>query len=315
MKYIKLNNDSLMPIIGLGTWKSNSGEVYQAIRWAIKLGYRQIDCAPVYGNEKEIGQAIHDAIKEGDIKRSDLFITSKLWNNAHAKDSVIPALKQTLEDLQLEYLDLYLMHWPVAQKRDVLMPAKDEDMISLKDLPLEVTWSAMEEAYNSGLVKAIGVSNFNAKKLEALKQKAEILPCVNQVEHHPLLQQNDLMDYCSKNMIVVTAYSPLGSMDRDASMKHANEPVLLENEVIKEISKRLKVTPAQVLLAWSMSKGIIVIPKSVHQDRISENFAAQAIELDSADVKKIDDLDKNYRYLQGEVFVLGDYTLENIWEN
>lgn len=314
MKYVRLNNDSLMPIIGLGTWKSSTGEVYQAIRWAIKLGYRQIDCAPIYGNEKEVGQAIHDAIKEGDIKRNDLFVTSKLWNNAHAKEAVIPALKQTLVDLQLEYLDLYLMHWPVAQKEDVLMPSKAEDMISLKKIPLEVTWAGMEDAYNQGLVKSIGVSNFNAKKLENLKQKAEVMPSVNQIEHHPLLQQNDLIDYCKKNMITITAYSPLGSMDRDASLKHANEPVLLENAVIKEISERLKVSPAQILLAWSMNKDIVVIPKSVHQNHINENFAAQAVELDDADMKKIDALDKNYRYLQGEVFVLGDYTLENIWE-
>lgn len=313
MKELSLNNDYKMPMVGLGTWKSAPGAVYQAIRWAIKLGYKHIDCAPVYGNQKEVGQALHDAVAEGDIKRKDLFITSKLWNDSHKPEDVIPALKETLADLQLEYLDLFLIHWPVAQKKGVGLPSKAEDLISLKDLPIEMTWKAMENAQKEGLVYSIGVSNFGIKKLQSLIEKAEILPAVNQVECHPLLQQKELLGFCEKNMIALTAYSPLGSMDRTEAMKHANEPIVLENPVILEIAKRLKATPAQILLAWELQRNVIVIPKSIHQDRIKENFAAQAIELDSEDIKRIAALDVGYRYVDGASFIYGDYTIENIF--
>lgn len=307
MKYVKLNTETEMPIIGLGTWKAKPGEVYQAIRWAIKLGYRHIDCAPIYGNEKEIGQALHDAMAEGDIKREDLFVTSKLWNDSHAKEDVLPALEQTLKDLQLEYLDLYLMHWPVAQKKGVAMPESEEDMISLNDLPLEETWAGMEEAQMKGLAKAIGVSNFGKENLEKLIDKAEIAPSVNQIENHPLLQQNELIDFCQKNMIAVTAYAPLGSGS------HQGEMNLMENEVIKEIAERLQATPAQVMLAWQVNRGVVSIPKSIHNDRIKENFAAQNFELDDEDMKKIASLDKNYRFIDGSTFAKGDYTVESIF--
>ncbi len=295
MKTITLNTDAQMPIIGLGTFLSSPGEVYQAVRWAIKLGYKHIDCASVYGNQSEIGQALHDAFAEGDAKREELFITSKLWNDSHAIEDVRPALEQTLKDLQLEYLDLYLMHWPVAQRKGTVMPQESEDWIPLEEIPLWTTWSAMEKLYNDGLCKAIGVSNFNTENLANLIKKTQVVPAVNQVESHPLLTQTDLLEFCRKNNIAMTAYAPLGGQKSDGS--------LLENPTVMAIAQRLQCTPAQVLLAWQMQRGVIVIPKSTHEERIRENYASLVVELDAADITVLAGLNEDYRFFDGKSFM------------
>ena len=313
MKYAKLNMEAKIPLIGLGTWKSSAGEVYSAVRWALKLGYTHFDCASIYGNQAEIGQAFHDAFNEDNLKREDLFITSKLWNDSHAPEDVLPALKQTLHDLQCDYLDLWLMHWPIAQRKNTDTPTSETDIIPLSELPLEVTWAEMEKAYNSGLVKAIGVSNFGVKNLQRLLDNGSIAPAVNQVECHPYLQQTELLDFCSKNLSTLTAYSSLGSSDRAGALKRQNEPKLLEDKTISEIATRLNATPAQVILAWLMQRGIVVIPKSVHENHLRENLASLNITLDESDMQKIGKLDRDYRYLDGKPFSFGGYTPENIF--
>lgn len=307
MKQVLLNTGYKMPLLGLGTWKSDEGKLYQAVRWAIKAGYQHIDCAAVYGNERTVGQALHDAINEGDISRDALFITSKLWNSKHKKADVLPALEKTLLDLQLDYLDLYLIHWPIASN------AAGEPL-RLSDVPLTETWKEMEKQAKSGLIRSIGVSNFSIKKIKEIMQNSETVPAVNQIEAHPFLVQEELVDFCEKNTIAVTAYAPLGSGDRPSGMKESHEPSLLKNPLILSISERMNVTPAQMLLAWGMARGMAVIPKSTDYGRIEENLNAVGVPLLEEDVKKISALDKHFRYVTGKGFVNEFYPLEDIWD-
>jgi alcohol dehydrogenase (NADP+) len=303
MKKLTFNNGDKIDAIGLGTWKSDPGKVGDAVKAALKVGYRHIDCAAVYGNEKEVGSALKESFSAYDINREDVWITSKLWNTAHKPEDVKPALKQTLSDLQLETLDLYLIHWPIAFKPGLEgFPQSDSDYLSLDEVPLIETWEAMLEAKNEGLIKHAGVSNFSIKKLKDLSSKTESAPEINQIELHPYLQQWDMLDYCSDNNILVTAYSPLGSSDRPDSMKADDEPSLLENEVIHNVANKHDATPAQVLIKWAVERDTIVIPKSTNAGRIEENLKSAELNLDDEDMSKIKSLDIPYRYLDGKVF-------------
>jgi alcohol dehydrogenase (NADP+) len=315
MKYLSFSNSDKMPALGLGTWKSAPGDVYKAVRTAITLGYRHIDCAHVYGNEKEIGNALSDAFTAGDVKRKDMWITSKLWNNTHREEQVEPALKVTLANLQLDFLDLYLIHWPVVLRDTSLYPGSADDMVSLSKTPLESTWKGMIGIKEKGLAKHIGVSNFSASKMDSITSATSIIPEVCQVESHPFLQQNTLKNYCNDKGIIITAYSPLGSADRPANRISDNEPKLFYNKTINKIAEDLGCTVAQVMLAWAINRGTSVIPKSVNEVRLAQNLEAADIDLSNTQMSELSAINMDYRYILGDFWCLegSDYTLEGLW--
>ncbi|PNF24354.1 1,5-anhydro-D-fructose reductase, partial [Cryptotermes secundus] len=234
---VKLNNNYDFPVIGLGTYNAGKeGEVEQVVKDAIDVGYRHIDGAMVYENEKEVGAAINAKIAEGVIKREDIFVTSKLWNTYHKPELVQQGLRKTLADLGLKYLDLYLMHWPFAFKEgEVLMPKDENGQLIPSDVDYVDTWKEMEECVKSGLTKSIGLSNFNSEQIQRVLDIATIKPVVNQVECHPYLNQSKLIAFCKERGIVITAYCPLGSPN---SIARADFPAPLKDPTLQEIAKK-----------------------------------------------------------------------------
>ncbi|MGB0560835.1 MAG: aldo/keto reductase [Spirulinaceae cyanobacterium] len=316
MKTHQFANGDTMPMLGLGTWKSAPGEVYDAVKTSLDLGYRHIDCAFIYRNEAEIGQALSESFAKGVVQREELWITSKLWNDCHAAGDVASGLKATLSDLQLDYLDLYLIHWPVALKKGVFLPESPSDLLSLETVPLAETWGAMEGLVEQGLCRHIGVSNFSTQKLAGLMESARIKPEMNQIELHPYLQQTAMLEFCQTHGIPLTAYAPLGSRDRPAGLKAEDEPVLLEDPTILTIADQHKISPAQVLISWALHRDTAVIPKSVNPERMAQNLAAAAVALTPVDMDAIAKLDRHRRYVDGTFWAQegSTYTLANLWD-
>ena len=300
--YLTLNTGAPIPVLGLGTWKSQPTEVGQAVTYALtEGGYNHIDCAWIYGNEKEIGESFKKVFEGGKVKRDEVFVTSKLWSSFHAKKNVAPACKETLENLKLDHLDLYLMHWGIATPPGELEPLDKDGVLITENVSIRETWEEMEGLVSAGLVKAIGVSNFTAPMIVDLLSYAKIPPAVNQIELHPYLQQTRLVEFCQRKGITLTAYSPLGRPGAPAPRPFLegknSEGRLVDEKIITDIAARRKKTPPQVLLRWGIQRNTVVIPKSVTPARIQENIDIFDFELSEEEMQAIATLDRKQRFV------------------
>lgn len=260
---VKLHNGIEMPIFGLGTWALRGRECIQAVIWAIEMGYRLIDTAALYGNEGEIGKAIENS----KIPREDLFITSKVWNSDQGYDNTLKAFEKSLKRINLSYLDLYLIHWPVSGLRND-------------------TWKALEKIYENGRVRAIGISNFTIRHIDELLNKTSIIPMVNQVEFSPFLYQKKLLEYCNSKNIQLEAYSPLTRGRR------------FSDSTLKSLSLKYNKSVPQILIRWALQHKIVEIPKSGNKQHLKENADVFDFELVTSDMDQIDGLDEDLRIVE-----------------
>lgn len=316
-----LSNGAKIPVIGLGTFGSDNysnDQIAQAVKFAIELGYRHIDCASVYGNEKEIGEVLSELIGNGTVKREELWITSKVWNNMHGEGDVIKSCKQSLADLQLNYLDLYLVHWPFPNYH---APGCDGDARNPDSKPYihenyMVAWRQMEQLVEMGLVKNIGTSNMTIPKMKLLLNDARIKPVVNEMEIHPHFQQPELFNFMVENKIVPIGYSPIGSPKRPERDRTATDTVDIEDPVIVAVAERLGIHPAVVCLKWAIQRGEVIIPFSVTPSKITSNIeGALSSLLTSEEMEAISKIDKQCRLIKGQVFLWeGANGWEDLWD-
>ncbi|XP_028625648.1 estradiol 17 beta-dehydrogenase 5 isoform X1 [Grammomys surdaster] len=299
---VRLSDGHFIPILGFGTYASKEvpkSKATEATKIAIDAGFRHIDSAALYQNEKEVGLAIRSKIADGTVKREDIFYTSKVWCTFHHPRLVQDCLEQSLKQLQLDYVDLYLIHFPMAMKPGESLLPKDENGKFIYDaVDICDTWEAMEKCKDAGLAKSIGVSNFNRRQLERILNKPGLKykPVCNQVECHPYLNQRKLLDFCKSKDIVLVAYSALGS-HRDKEWVNQSSPVLLDDPVLGSMAKKYKRTPALIALRYQLQRGVVVLAKSFTEKRIKENMQVFEFQLTSEDMKIIDGLNKNIRYI------------------
>jgi D-xylose reductase len=306
VKYLTLRTGDQMPALGLGTWKIPRDVCAETVHAAIAAGYRHLDCACDYGNEVEVGQGIAQAIAEGLVTREDLWITSKLWNTYHRPEHVEPAIRRTLSDLGLEYLDLYLIHFPISLRfvpfeeryppEWLFAPEAESPHMEFEDVPIAATWAAMEGLWEAGLTRDLGVCNMTSGFLRDLLAGCLIPPAVLQVEMHPYLTQERLVRFAAQNDIAVTAFSPLGAGSYVGLGMAQPSQSVLEQPVVRGIAERMDATPAQVVLAWALQRGTNPIAKSSSVDRLRENLGAQDLTLSEQDMATISGLNQNLRF-------------------
>ena len=307
----KLYTGAEIPAVGLGTFGSDrftANEIAEAVLGAAEIGYRHFDCASVYGNEREIGKSFQKIISSS-ITRKELWITSKLWNDKHAEKDVIPACRQTLKDLQLEYLDLYLVHWPFPNHHapGVDVNSRDPHAVPYIHENYMKTWRQMEKLVEMGLVRHIGTSNMTVPKLKLLLRDARIKPAANEMELHPHFQQPEFFHFCIDNKIVPIGFTPIGSPTRPDRDKTPDDTVDIEDPVIVKIAKRLNVHPAVICVKWAVQRGQVPIPFSIYPREYWSNLKSATTEpLTAEEMQEIAAIDKNCRLIKGQVF---------LWEN
>ncbi|KAL0913408.1 hypothetical protein M5K25_016869 [Dendrobium thyrsiflorum] len=300
---ITLSSGYQMPVIGLGVWRMEGQSIRNLLFSAIKIGYRHFDCAADYKNESEVGHALAEAFQTGLVKREELFITTKLWNSDHGH--VLEACKDSLKKLQLEYLDLYLVHFPVATRHTgvgTTDSALAEDGVLDIDtsISLETTWHGMEDLVSKGLVRSIGISNYDIFLTRDCLAYSKINPAVNQIETHPYFQRDSLVKFCQKHGICVTAHTPLGGAA--ANTEWFGSPSCLDDPIIQELAKKYNKTVAQFILRWGIQRNTVVIPKSSKLERLQENFQVFDFTISDEDMDKIKSIDRNYRTNQPAKF-------------
>ncbi len=315
-----LSTGARMPAIGLGTFGSDHvapAEVAAAVEGAAAVGYRHFDCASVYGNEHQIGHALQE-IQRGGIKRDQLWITSKLWNDKHGENDVIPSCRQSLADLRLEYLDLYLVHWPFPNYHppgcDV--SSRSKDARSYIHAEFMKTWRKMEQLVDLGLVRHIGTSNMTVPKLKLVLRDARIKPAVNEMELHPHFQQPNLFDFVRSNGMVPVGYCPIGSPGRPERDRTPEDTVPTQDPVIARIANRLGVHPAVVCVKWAVQRGQVPIPFSTNRNHYLSNLEAVAREpLTRDEMTEISAIDRNCRLIKGQVFLWKEgQSWEDLWD-
>jgi alcohol dehydrogenase (NADP+) len=316
----RLPSGAAIPVVGLGTFGSDrvdADTVARAVRGAAEVGYRHFDCASVYANEAEIGEALREVLRSG-VGREELWVTSKLWNDRHGEGVVGPSCEQSLRDLQLEYLDLYLVHWPFPNSHP---PGCDVALRSAAAKPYlhesyMRTWRQMESLVRRGLVRHLGTSNMTIPKLDLLLRDAEVPPVANEMELHPHFQQPELLRYVAEHGMVPIGYSPIGSPGRPARDRTPEDTVDIKDPVIAAIARRLGVHPAVVCLKWGIQRGHVVIPFSVKRANYLANLrAAVTAPLTDADMEAIAAIDRNCRLVKGQVFLWREgQSWEDLWD-